>query len=746
MKFMAKKRLVIIDSNALIHRAYHALPPLSTKKGELVNAVYGFLLIFLKAIKDLEPEYITAVFDLPSPTFRHEKFDGYKANRPKAPDELYNQIPKVKKVLSAFNVSIFEKKGFEADDLIGTISKTAKKQRNDVEIIILSGDLDTLQLINDSTKVYTMRKGVKDTVLYDEASVEEKYGGLVPLQLIDFKSLRGDPSDNIPGVKGIGEKTATELIKNFGSLENLYKELERDTEKAKTIIKPRIKGMLLQQKETAFLSKALARIEPDVPLEFRLSDCVFGEYNRETISKILTEFEFYSLVSKIPEKGRKGGQSFLAREEPDEIEKQIEEFFKEGMFSEQVYQIEKDLVPVIGRMQKNGIKIDEKQLIALGEELKIKISKLEEEIHKLSGSDFNINSPQQLSKVLFQDLRISVQGLRKTPGGEFSTSLTELEKLKTSHEVISKVLKYRELFKLKSGFVDSLPKQIDPKDKRIHPKLHQLGTVTGRMSCSDPNLQNVPVRGELGKEIRKCFIPEKRSKLISADYSQMELRVVASVSKDEKMINFFKEGKDIHKMTASQIFNIPQEKVDDEMRGLAKTLNFGIIYGITPHGLAESAGIAFKEAKKFIDEYFNDFQGVSLYSKEAISKARELGYAETIFGRKRFLPEINSIDPRVRWAAERMAMNHPIQGSSADIMKMAMILCDKIVMQYKDKARMILQIHDELLFEADPSVAIELCGKIKESMENVVKLDVPLVVDTKIGDNWNDMVSFQKLI
>lgn len=736
------KRLVIIDSNALIHRAYHALPPLTTKKGEIVNAVYGFLLVFLKVIKELKPDFVMAAFDVPSPTFRHKKFKEYKAKRQKAPDELYAQIPKVKEFLRILNVPIYEKEGFEADDIIGTMTKIVSRKLAypKPEIIILTGDLDTLQLINKNIKVYTLKKGVKDAVFYDEEAVKKRYG-LRPEQLVDFRGLKGDPSDNIPGVSGIGEKTASKLIKQFGSLENLYQKIEKKSPDAEKIPQ-KVKDKLVQSKEQAFFSKFLSQIRKDAPVNFRIKDWEFGGYSRQEVRDFLKKFEFYSLINKFPEKinkeGRNDVQSQITQSDKKGILEEIEKLYKDNVFSEKIYKLEKALAPVVEKMERSGIKIDAAWLSALSREMDSIIKSLEEKIYSLAREKFNINSSQQISHILFENLKLSTAGLKKTPGGVISTSWSELEKLKDKHPIIEFLEDYRELFKLKSGFVDSLPK-LSAKDGRLHPKFHQLGTATGRFSCSDPNLQNIPIKGDFGRKIRQAFIVDKGFKMVSADYSQMELRIAAAISKDKKMIEFFRKGKDIHKMTASQIFNIPENKVGERERSLAKTINFGVLYGMSALGLARAAGISMDEAKNFIDEYFNDFGGIAGYVEDSIETAKKQGYSETLFGRKRFLSEINSIDFRVRQAAERMAINHPVQGSSADIIKMAMVEINQKLKIKKQKSKMILQIHDELLFESEEKEVIGLAKEVKEIMENTVEIAVPLKVDIRAGDNWGDL-------
>lgn len=736
------KRLVIIDSNALIHRAYHALPPLTTKNGEVVNAVYGFLLAFLKALKELKPDYLAAAFDVSSPTFRHKKFQEYKAKRKKAPQELYDQIPKIKEVLRAFNVSIFEKEGFEADDIIGTISnKTLKKMiYPEPEIIILTGDLDALQLINKSTRVFTFKKGIKDSVMYDEEAVMERYG-VSPGEMVDFRGLKGDPSDNISGVPGIGEKTATELIKKFKTIENLYNAIEKKDDKSKDI-SPKVKEKLIQFKEQAFSSKFLSKINSDSPINFNLKDVLWKGFDVKVVENILRKFEFFSLISRLQdlsgEKKNENKSDSGGGQDNESVLEEIENLYKEGAFSENIYQLEKKLFPVVKTMEENGIKIDQNQLKKISKKLGEKIKKLEAKIYKLAGGTFNINSSQQLSNILFSKLNLSVQGLKKTPKGVVSTSWTELEKLKDRHQIIGLLEDYRESFKLKSGFVDALPRLIG-EDGRLHPTFKQLGTATGRFSCSNPNLQNIPVKGDIGKEIRTSFVSGIGFSIISADYSQMELRVAAVISNDEKMLNFFKQEKDVHKMTASQIFNISEDKVGEKERSLAKTINFGVLYGMGIVGLAEAAGIKRSEAKKFIDEYFNDFKGIAGYVSDSIEKVKKDGFSQTMFGRKRFIPEINSTDFRIRHAAERMAINHPVQGTSADIIKTAMVKISENLVFPREECRLILQVHDELLFEVKKDLVLEAAKKIKGIMESAAEFKIPLTVEVQSGESWGGL-------
>jgi len=730
------KRFLIIDSNALLHRAYHALPPLKTKKGEILNAVYGFLLVFLKAIKELKPDFVAAAFDFPSLTFRHQEFKEYKAKRVKAPDELYEQIPKAKEVLRIFGVPVFEKKGFEADDIIGTLTCLSKKHPQ-LETVILTGDMDVLQLIDDKTRVYALKRGIKDTLFYDQKEVEKRYSGLSPSQLLDVKSLQGDASDNIPGVPGIGEKTAVSLIKKFKSVENLYQEIERNSDRIKEI-KKSVLEKLKKNKEQAFLSKKLAEIKKDVGLEFDLKKCIFKPEDKEKIIELFSRLEFHTLLKRIEEMFFKGKGKRFEKENLVDLKKEIEKLEKQGILSKKLALVEKKLIGVVLLMEENGIRIEKEKIKKLSQELENEIKLLEQKIYEMAGVEFNLNSPVQLSQVLFERLKIPSDLLKKTPKGAISTGASELQKLRGFYPIIDLILRYRELFKLKSGFIDALPKLINPKDNRIHPHFHQLGTETGRMSCSNPNLQNIPVKGEWGKKIRSCFVPEKGFVFVSADYSQMELRIAACLSRDRKMIDFFKKGGDVHKFVASQIFNMPEDEVGDDLRSFAKTLSFGILYGMGAWGLAERTGVSLEKARGFIDEFFNDFSGIAQYVKEVVEKVKKQGYAETLFGRKRFLPEINSKDKRMREAAERMAINMGPQGTAADILKMAMVdLKEKRVIDRK--CRLLLQIHDELLFEVKKNVVEAKAREIKEIMENVIHLEVPLVVEIKKGENWGEM-------
>jgi len=745
-----QKTLVLIDSHALIHRAFHALPELSTKKGERVNAVYGFVSIFLRVLKELKPDYLAAAFDLPGPTFRHQEFEDYKATRVKAPDELYAQIGRVKEILQAFGVPIYEKAGFEADDILGSIVSqvqnhylrgNAGQAKGKLQIIIVTGDLDTLQLINKNTKVYTLRKGVKETMLYDEKMVIERYG-LKPEQMPDFRGLKGDPSDNIPGVPGIGEKTAIKLLKEFGTIENLYKALTSSKSQSKL---QNLKDKLLENKDQAIFSKYLATIKKDVPIDFNLKEAEFKNFDKNKVIKIFRELEFYSLINRLDsaeDKKEKNLDKSSSLDNQHSGLQKIEEAKQAGLLSEKVYQLEKQVMPVIRQMEQNGIKVDLKKLKEIGRKVNSKIGSLEKEIYASAGCQFNINSPQQLSEILFIKLKLETKGLKKTPGKVISTAAGELTKLKGKHKIVDLILEYRELAKLKSTYIDALPELIGP-DQRIHTQYDQLGAATGRLSSKNPNLQNIPVKTELGNEIRKAFVAESGFLLLSADYSQLELRVVASLAQDEKMIEILRAGQDIHTATAAEIFGVPIEKVDKKMRNSAKALNFGVIYGMSIHGFAQAAGIDYEKAKTFVNKYFEEFRGVAQYIEKTKRLVARTGYVETLFGRKRFLPEINSSAWDLRAAAERAAINFPVQGTAADLVKMAMVAVNSQFSTVGDQLKMLLQVHDELVFETAKDFVDKAAGKIKEIMENIYQLAAPLKVEVKIGANWGELAKWK---
>ncbi len=932
-----KEKLMIIDGNALIHRSFHALPPtMTTRDGQVVNAVYGFTSVLIKAWREFRPNYIVVTFDRKGPTFRHKQYQKYKAQRIKAPDELYAQIPMAQTIARALGIPVFSKQGFEADDLIGTLTC---KLDGKVEKIIVTGDMDTLQLVNEHTKVYTMSRGMSDSVLYDIKAVQRKYQ-FNPKQIIDYKALRGDPSDNIPGVKGIGEKIATELLLAFDDLNGVYANL------SSLKIKPRIKDLLIKYKSEAYLSRDLATIDCAVDIDFSLEDASVDKINRDKIVKIFGEFEFKSLLprvlslfnemtnngtkadKKLPnkfvrnkkefkyhlidnnqqfikffkeiqtkkkftfdtetsgfdtltaqllgisfswrrgeayylnfaEKGKKKEkqtvdnnlfnyqtkpkstnqnlstlhQSWLKQLAKIFADKKIKKNAHNAKFDIKVLQnkglminglafdtmlasyllnpgnrqhsldaivfsefgfekinkidllgkgrdklsfaevdkekmslysgedadfthrlwlilskrlketeldnlfitIELPLIKVLARMENIGIKLNVSYLEKIGKNVKQKIKRLENKIFKLSEQTFNIRSTKQLKKVLFEDMQISTQGIKRTKTG-FSTAFDELEKIKDQHKVIVLIQKYRELTKLQNTYIEALPKLINKQTKRIHTSFNQTIAATGRLSSTEPNLQNIPTRTDLGRNIRQAFVTESDFVLVSCDYSQIELRLAAHMSGDKKMIQAFLSGADIHSATAALINNIEIDLVTSQMRQEAKAINFGVLYGQGAHGLAKGADISYGQAKDFIQEYFKVYKGVRKYIDHTIEEARKQGFVSTMFGRRRSLPEINSEIVMVRKGAERVAANTPLQGTAADIIKLAMIEIDKKIIN--KNIRMLLQVHDELVFEIEKKQAKKAIKQIIKIMENIVKLKVPMKVDVKWGDNWGEM-------
>lgn len=869
------KRLILIDAHAIIHRAYHALPPLTTPEGEPINAVYGFSTILLRILRELKPDYVVAAFDLPGPTFRHVVFARYKAQRPETPSDLSGQFSKTEELLEALAIPVFKKEGYEADDIIGTISRKLERQKS-VEVIVVTGDMDALQLVRPGLKVYSMKKGITETVIYDEKAVRERYG-LTPHQLIDFKGLKGDPSDNIPGVKGIGEKIATELIQNFGSIDGIYKELAKGTKKISVSVGDKLRA----GEEDARFSKELATINKEVPLEFDMKKTEWRDGTRlQELKLIFQKFGFFSLLKRLEEnprrnptsepvqsvllgaaekrpavisvlssikdfenfeeetkKSRRGlifleGGLFMVSEDGPVVfrvsekilsQKKVQVFFRKNTFMAHdgksilrflkrfkiptlsitfdlmlaayltstagrdfsyasivsrelgrgisdstqdelshffevarrleakislhklervLYDIEQPAVTILADMEERGVLLNKVFLKKLGSRINTEIGKLVEKIYSLAGGEFNINSSQQLSRILFERLGIKTYGLKKTiKGGVISTRESELEKLRDLHPIIKQVLQYRELSKLKTTYVDVLPRLADRKTGKVHTTFNQTGTATGRLSSSDPNLQNIPIQSSYGKEVRKAFVAAKGFELASFDYSQIELRVAAHLADDPKMIEAFQQGLDIHKMTAAEIYNVPLGKVTPEFRRAAKTLNFGVLYGMGPASFSENTGMTKEEARGFIEEYFRDFSGIQRYVAETKRKVLEQGYVETLFGRRRYIPEINSPNWQIRREAERMAVNMPIQGTATgDIVKLAMIKVDEWIRKEKlgEDVRMLLQVHDELVFEIKKKLLKSSAEKIKYLMEQVTKLKVPVLVDVKAGPNWGE--------
>jgi DNA polymerase-1 len=893
-----KQLLLLFDGHALVHRAFHALPPLTQPKtGELVNAVYGFASTLLKVFADFKPTHWAVAFDRPVPTFRHEMFEEYKAQRPATPEELKSQITKVHQLVEAFHIPVFEIDGFEADDVLGTLSKQADEQG--IETIIVTGDNDMLQVVLPRVKALAPRRTFTDTVLYDEEAVEQKYG-IKPEQLADLKALAGDVSDNIPGLPGVGEKTATKLLQQYGSLQGIYDHIE-------DITPSKLQDTLREYRNQAFQSRELSTIVKDVPIRLDLKTCQVSHYDRNEVARLFQELEFIKLLPRLPQMKAEGHQpsavkSHMVNTETalgqliGELEKvqglaigvettgekammadlvgiaispargeafyiplghqglnqppqlpltkvkaglktilentgigkiayngkhvmavlagcglklenlnfdpmlaayllgekslglkalafnklgieiatpaeltgpgkkqsslsllevnQIADYvcanvdivwsLKESLETElrkqglwQLFtEIEMALIPVLVAMEENGILLDTDLLRAMSMEQGQQLLKLEKEIYGSVGHQFNINSTQQLGKVLFEELRLPQS--RRTKTG-YSTEASVMEALRGTHPIIELILKYRQLSKLKSTYVDALPALINRKTGRVHTNFNQTGTATGRLSSSEPNLQNIPIRGELGSKIRKAIIAPPGAYLLSADYSQIDLRVLAHLSQDTDLIAAFAQDEDIHATTASKIFGIPAGEVTSEMRRNAKTVNFGVVYGMSDYGLEQATSLSREEAAQFIALYFEKYPKVKQYLEATKEQAHKLGYVQTVLGRRRFLPEINSPNRMVREAAERMAINAPVQGSSADIIKIAMINLHREMEKRNLISKMLLQIHDELLFEVPDEEVEKMKSLVAELMSGAVELSVPVKIDIKLGRNWGEM-------
>jgi DNA polymerase-1 len=928
---MGKVKLILIDGHSLAYRAFHALPQdLRTSSGELTNATYGFTSMLLGVLEDETPDYIAVTFDK-GRTFRHEYYKEYKAHRAKTPEEMTIQMERIRQIVDAFGIPIFELEGFEADDLLGTLAAQAGEQ--DVDTIIVTGDTDALQLVDDHTRVLTSRRRFSDTVIYDLAGVRARYQGLEPQQLIDLKALIGDKSDNIPGVAGVGEKTATKLLQKYGSLEAIYEHLDE--------VKPeRFRKALEKGRDSAFLSQYLARIVTAAPVQLNLEACRIQGYDRERVMRLLHELEFRSLVPRLPEGAARPQQLPLFAEEttlqqeqpieyqvvaeesaleelaarlqqapaitidvettstdamaaklvgialteatrrgyyipvghvppatfwsaetegqqPDEprnlplelvrqklrpilersaiakyghntkydllvlarhgmavagltfdtmiaewlgnptsgnlglknlawarlgvemtpitdligkgknqitmaqvpvgqaasygcadadmthrlvagLEQKLREKNQWPLFTE----VEMPLVPVLVDMERAGVKLDTKELATMAKSLQQRLDELEQQIHELVGYPFNVGSTQQLSKALFETLGLPTRGLRKTKSGHYSTAADILTRLKDEHEVIGPILEHRQLGKLKSTYADALPRLVNPQTGRIHTSFNQTGTVTGRISSSEPNLQNIPIRTELGREVRRAFVAEEGWRLLSADYSQVELRILAHISKDQGLLKAFVRQEDIHTSTAAAVLGIPLGEVTPDMRRMAKTVNFGLLYGQGAYGMSQTTGIPQEEAAHFIESYFARFPGVRRYIEETKSRARAQEYVETLLGRRRYFPELaagSKAPGHVQAHAERMAVNMPIQGTAADIIKIAMIRLHRALLEQGLRGRMNLQVHDELVLEVPEEELAETAALVREVMEGAFELDAPLRVDIGVGQNWLEM-------
>ncbi len=790
-KSSTKKRIVLLDTHAIIHRAYHALPEFTGPTGAPTGALYGLVAMLLKIIVDLKPDYLAACYDLPKPTIRHEAYEGYKATRAKTDDALALQLGESRKVFEAFSIPLYEREGFEADDLLGTIAHELIAEK-DVDVIIASGDMDTLQLVDDErVRVYTLKRGINDTILYDEKAVMERFG-FPPKLIPDWKGLRGDPSDNIKGVKGIGEKTGTELIVNFGTIEKIYAALKKsDAAFIKKGIKPRIISLLKEHEEDARFSKALATIRLDAPIAFTLPGKVWREQvQAEKVFAMCDEFGFRTLRERVrgvllkispptlldlgsePEpQAEIVDQMRLAEAQimlwlisseftnPSlddilaftkertfdgafaELEKQLS---KMGKVKEVYERIEKPLIPVIERMEKRGVLVDPRVLQGLAKTYRMELVQIEKRIYAAAGREFNVSSPKQLGDVLFDELKIIPERQKKTAGGQRSTRESELEKIRDRHPIIADILEYRELKKLLSTYIENLPALLDV-DNRLHAEFLQTGTTTGRMASQNPNLQNIPLRSERGRAIRGAFVAPRGFELVSLDYSQIELRLAAILSHDEKLCAIFREGRDVHQEVAAQVFHVAPDKVDAEMRRRAKIINFGILYGMGVNALRVQLGTTTADAHQFLEEYFSTFKTLSEYLEKTKGFARKHGYTETLFGRRRQFPEMKSSLPYVRAQAERMAINAPLQGTQSDIIKLAMVRVDEMIEKEKarEDAHLLLQVHDELVYEIRAERVAELSAKIKEIMESVLSSaethGVPIIALVKRGADWSAM-------
>ncbi|MDD5147569.1 MAG: DNA polymerase [Candidatus Daviesbacteria bacterium] len=736
------KRLVLVDGNALLHRAYHATPPFTTSKGELVNAVFGFSAMILKVISELHPEYLAVAWDEKGPTFRHQAYTQYKATRGPADEGLSNQYKRVHEVARAFNIPEFKVSGYEADDLIGTLALQAQKEK-DLEIVIVTGDRDIMQLIDKKIKVFMPKKTLSDVGLYGVEEFMVKYG-FFPKQLTDYKGLAGDASDNIPGVAGIGDVTATKLIHQFGSIEEIYnpKNLKTFPERTQTL--------LSEGAESAAMSKKLATLDLKVPIKLNLKDCVVHDFDKEEVIKLFEELEFKSLVNRLDgvqgaarhgAKNRSTNQSeslsnslvsLEARQSTTSNTIDSPHFLTARDFAAQ---LDLQVEPILRKMSETGVLIDLKFLSKFGRELKTKLTKLEKNIYSKIGHECNLNSPKQLSVVLFDELKLPV--VRKTKTGR-STDEDTLRELSSAHPVMPLLLEYRQLFKLISTYIDSLPKFVG-KDGRIHSTFNVEGASTGRLSSKDPNLQNIPVKGSAGGEIRRAFVASKGKILLGADYSQIELRIMAHLADDPGLKKAFEQSLDIHGATASRIFGVAVDKVTRQQRMVAKTMNFATLYGQGPHALSRQLGVKYEVARQYIEEYFEQFPKVREWMQKTLAFGYENGYIETLWGRKRYIPELRAENRMIKSAGERAAVNHPVQGTAADMIKKAMVEIDKELTMYNAQCAMILQVHDELLFECDPKRVNEVARMVKEQMENALRLSVPVLVDLKIGKNWGEM-------
>lgn len=787
MKNENKKRIILLDMFAILHRAYHAIPDFTTSAGKPTGALYGLVSMIIATVKELNPDFIIACYDMPGGTFRGTLHDGYKAHRPKTEESLSEQINESYEILEALAIPFYQKEGYEADDILGTLAEILKKEK-DNEVVIVSGDMDTLQLVDgEKVKVFTLKRGLSDTILYDEKAVVARFG-FSPKLIPDYKGLRGDPSDNIPGIAGIGEKTAGILISKFGGLSEIYKKLK--TKKQEFLdagLKERIVKLLEEGEEEAEFSKTLAQIVCNIDLDFALPKKTWREsINVSHAQKSLINLEFRSLVSRLQTLfGESSPKEEEVREEiemtkedrvklsiavwlldsektnPDEedilnfaktqnvddAKKYIWNELQKNKLEKVYKEIEEPLISIIDEMEKNGIKIDKKYFKKLSNEYHQELEKIEKEIYKFSGTEFNIKSPKQLSNILFEVLKLPTTGVKKSAGGAYSTDIRILEKLEDSHEIIKKIIEYRELQKLLSTYIDVIP-EMAGEDGRLHPQFLQTGSSTGRFSSNNPNIQNIPTKSELGRRVRGGFVAEEGFKFASFDYSQIEFRLAAIFSQDEYLIQTFQNGVDVHSAVAAKVFDVSPENVTKEMRRRAKVINFGILYGMGINALKKNLGSTQKEASEFYEEYFRKFKRISDYLEDTKNFARANGYTETLFGRRRYFKNINSKITFIQKTAERTATNAPLQGTAADIIKLAMrFVCERLKKEnMENDVKLLLQIHDELIFEIKDDALEKAIPIIKEEMESVFensfihyKSEVPLIVNNSNGSTWQEL-------
>lgn len=849
------KKLLIFDGNSIVNRAFYAIKALTNSKGFYTNGIHGFMNIFLKFIEEEKPDYVCVAFDVRAKTFRHKMYDKYKAQRKGMPQELADQMPYLKEVLKGMNVKMLEKEGYEADDIIGTVSK--KCSDNKIECVIVSGDKDDLQLASKTTlvKLIVTQMGKTETTTFDDSAVFEKYG-VTPDEFIHVKALMGDTSDNIPGVSGIGEKSAFSLISQYKSLDNLYRHLDE--------LKGAQREKIESGRDMAYLSFDLARIDVDVPMDIDFDEMTKKEFDNDALYELFTELELKTLAERLGVSNKKSKQLDCQKIEmmsADVIEEKVSDtlyyfmeyddilrrfsFYADGkvyyaefvtefevmlyadvlkkvfenknikkvshgikddivflnnnygicfegeLFDTQIgayilqpsrnsyeiqalseeylglvltdsglfpavlpqlcdkidkeinansqqellYEIEFPLVNVLASMEIEGFTVDKESLAEFSKVLSERISDLEKGIYESAGEKFNINSPKQLGVILFEKLGLPV--VKKTKTG-YSTNVEVLEKLKSSHEIVDMIMEYRTYAKLKSTYADGLYSVINPKTGKINSSFNQTITTTGRISSTEPNLQNIPVRLELGRQIRKMFVASKDSVLVDADYSQIELRVLAHISGDKTMIEAFKNNEDIHTITASEVFKVPLDMVTSSMRSKAKAVNFGIVYGIGEFSLAQDIKVSRKTAKEYIDSYFETYPDIKIYLDKAVEFAKETGYVKTLLGRRRYIPEIKSSNFNFRSFGERVAMNAPIQGYAADIIKIAMVKVYQRLKKEGLKSKLILQVHDELIIDAKKHEVENVKKILKEEMENAVQLKIPLIVDMKSAESWYD--------